>query len=175
MFAIFHFGFDIFKIAVQAAVYSSIIMLLKFILVKAIGDSKLRQVKFKHIYFTVAGLLFIFSFTYYGNHGLGDESSIPLGYSKSMNASDGYAYFDLERGKQIDVDSFKIYNEHLCFASKDKFYAYQMSTDKWWVFNSKKEYETYASSHHLPLVSEFKTFYPQYDVYWNGWRFWLLP
>ena len=175
MFVIFHFGFEIFKIGVLAAVYSSVILLLKFVLIKITGNSKLRQIQFKSIYLTIAGLLFTFSFTYYGNHGLGDESFIPLGHWKSIDASDGYAYFDLEPGKQVRVDSFEMRNEHLCFVSQKKFYDYQLSSGKCRVYNSKELYETSASLYQLPLANEFKTFYPQYNAYWNGWRFLLLP
>lgn len=175
MFAIFHLGFEIFKIAVLAALYSSALLLLKLIVVKITGHSKISQIKFKQIYMTVAGLLFIFSFTYYGNHGLGDESSIPLGYWKSMSASDGYAYFNLKPGKQIRIDNFAIDNNHLCFSSQNEFYDYQLNSGKWEEYNSKDAYEKHASLNHLPSTNEFKYFYSQYDNYWSGWRFWLLP
>ena len=175
MFTLFHFGFEIFKIALQAAVYSSIILLLIFILIKITGNNRLRLIKFKTIYFTIAGLMFIFSFTYYGNHGLGDEATIPLGHMKTMNSSDGYAYLNLEPNNQINIDSFLVRNDHLCFASKNNYYDYQLPSGKCAKYYSRQEYEVYASAHNLPRVNEFKTFYPQYAAYWNGWRFWFLP
>jgi hypothetical protein len=119
--------------------------------------------------------MFIFSFTYYGDHGLGDEANIPLGHWKSMNSSDGYAYFYLKSNNQINVDSFLVRNDHLCFASGNTYYDYQLASGKWDRYNSKHEYEIHATAYHLPQVNKFETFYPQYAAYWNGWRFWFLP
>ncbi|HVV54640.1 MAG TPA: hypothetical protein VHC47_04925, partial [Mucilaginibacter sp.] len=66
-------------------------------------------------------------------------------------------------------------NDHLCFASGNTYYDYQLVSSKWRKYDDKHEYETYASAYHLPHVNEFKTFYQQYADYWNGWRFWFLP
>ena len=175
MFTLFHFGFEILKIAIQAAIYSFIILILNYILIKLTKSNRLRLIKFKSIYVLLSVLMFMFSFTYYGNHGLGDEANIPLGHWKSMNSGDGYAYLTLKSGNQIDVDSFFVYNDHLCFASEHAYYSYQLESGKLNKYSNKCEYEIYASTHRLPMVSKFKTFYPQYDAYWNGWRFWLLP
>jgi hypothetical protein len=173
MFAAFHFGFEIFKIALQAAVYSLVLMLFISIIIKTTENRRL-NIKFETVYFGIAGLLFIFSFTYYGNHGLGDEANIPIGHAKTINSSDGYAYLNMER-TQISIDSFLVRNDHLCFASKNDYYDYQLPSGKYVKYSSRQEYEAYAKKNHLPLVNDFKTFYPQYDAYWNGWRFWLLP
>ncbi len=175
MAAALHFGFEIFKIAIQAALYSSIILFLLFIIYKISGNNRLRGIKFKMIYFAIAGLMFVFSFTYYGNHGLGDEANLPLGYGRIMNSGDGYPYFYLEPNNQINIDSFLVRNDHLCFVSNKSYYDYQLESAKWYKYNSMEEYEAYASTHNLPRVNEFKTFYPQYDAYWSGWRFWFLP
>ena len=173
--ALFHLGFEIFKIAVQAAFYSSIMLFLIFILNRITGNNRLRVVKFRTIYFTIASLMLIFSFTYYGDHGLGDEAYLPLGHGKVMNSSDGYAYFYLEPNNQIYIDSFLVRNDHLCFTSKASYYDYRLQSGKWDKYNSKQEYEAYSSTRNLPRVNEFKSFYPQYAAYWNGWRFWFLP
>jgi hypothetical protein len=174
MFTLFHFAFEILKIALQAAVYSLVLMLLIFIVIKATGNRRLKSIKFKTVYFSVAGLLFIFSFTYYGDHGLGDEANIPVGHGKTINSGDGYAYLNVER-TQINIDSFLVRNDHLCFASKNDYYDYQLPSGKYVKYSSKQEYEAYAKKNHLPVVNDFKTFYPQYDAYWNGWRLWFLP
>ena len=174
MFTLFHFGFEIFKIIVLAAVYSSVILILKFIITEIKKNSNLKRLKFRQVYFTTAFLLLVFSFTYSGDHGLGDEAAIPLGHWEKMNSSDGYAYFDLA-DKQISVDSFLVRNDHLCMTTENKFYDYHLVTQKWVRYNSIQDYDRYASAYHLPLVKEFKSFWPQYDAYWNGWRFWLLP
>ncbi|MHA4895763.1 hypothetical protein ACXZ1K_13500 [Pedobacter sp. PWIIR3] len=133
------------------------------------------KIKFKRIFFTIAGLMLVFSFTYYGDHGLGDEANLPLGNGRTMNSSDGNAYFYLLPETQVSIDSFLVRNEHLCFVSEDGFYDYHLESGKWEKYNSRKEYDAFSSAHNLPQVNEFKTFYPQYNTYWNGWRFWLLP
>jgi hypothetical protein len=171
----FHFGFELFKIALLAAIYSYIILSLKYVMTALTGNNQLRLIKFKALYLTIAGLMFVFSFTYYGDHGLGDEASLPLGHGIAMNSSDGYPFLYLEPNNQINIDSFLVRNNHLCFTSKNNYYDYQLASGKWDRYNSKEEYETYASAHNLPRVKELKTFYPQYAAYWNGWRFWLLP
>jgi hypothetical protein len=175
MFTLFHFALEMVKIAIQSAVYTSIIMALLFALTKTIWLNRVITIKFSKVYFTVAGLLLVFSFTYYGDHGIGDEDNIPLGNMKTMNSNDGYAYFYLEPNKQINVDSFLVRNDHLCFSSENIYYDYQLISGKWTKYNSEHEYEAYALACRLPHVNEFKTFYQQYADYWNGWRFWFFP
>jgi len=175
MFTLFHFCFDLFKIAIQAAVYSAILLALLFVLAKVIGNKRHKLNLFVQTYFVVAGLLLVFSFTYYGEHGLGDEAEIPLGQWKQMKASDGYAYFDLNSSMQIRVDSFLVRNHRLYMASEGRYYDYQLVSGRWMQFVNKKTYEDYAVMHQLPSTIEFKPFWSQYDTYWNGWRFWFLP
>ncbi|MFD2145509.1 hypothetical protein [Mucilaginibacter antarcticus] len=143
MFILFHFGFEIFKIALQAAVYSLMLVLFIFIIIKTTGNRRLKSIKFKTVYFSIAGLLFIFSFTYYGDHGLGDEANIPLGHAKTINSSDGYAYLNVGR-TQINIDSFLVRNDHLCFASKNDYYDYQLPSGKHVKYSSRPEYEAHA-------------------------------
>lgn len=59
-----------------------------------VSDQPVR-INYRMIYFIIASTLLLFSFTYYGNHGLGDDSNLPLGYGKVMRAIDGHAYFYL--------------------------------------------------------------------------------
>jgi len=91
-----------------------------------------------------------------------------------MNSNDGYAYFYL-KSDQISVDSFLVRDDHLYFASGNTYYDYQLVSGNWNKYNSKPEYESYASTQNLPHPNEFKTFDKQYNAYWNGWRFWFLP
>jgi len=63
MFTIFNFGFEIFKIAIQCAVYSSIILALKLTLTYVIKNDLLKRIKFMQIYLSLSCLMLIFSFT----------------------------------------------------------------------------------------------------------------
>ncbi len=174
MFAAFHFLFEVCKIALLAALYSSIILLITFIFNRITVSSSAIKANFSKTFFIIACLMFVFSFTYWGDHGLGDEANLPLGHGRTMRSSDGYPYFYLEPSTQINIDSFLVRNEHLYFISGDNYYDYKLISGKWNKYN-KQEYERLSFTHQLPQINELKTFYPQYDAYWNGWRFWLLP
>ena len=150
MFALFHFGFELMKIAVLAAVYAALVYILKFIWGEIDKSSRLRHLKFRSIYFSIAGLLLVFSFTCYGDHGLGDEANIPLSHWKTMNSGDGYAYFNtaVKGYGQINVDSFLVRNDHLCMASDSLVFDYQLKTSELKKFTNSKLYEAYAMAHH---------------------------
>jgi hypothetical protein len=175
LFTLFHFAFQVVKIAIQSVFYSSIILFLIFVITKVTGLKMLTKLRFRGIYFTTAGLFFLFSFTYYGNHGLGDQSNLPLGYGKVMRAGDGYAHFYLEPRNQISVDSFLVKKDHLYFTSNGSYYDYHLSSGKWQKYDNKQGLDDHLSVRNLAKVDKLETFYPQYDRYWNGWRFWFLP
>jgi len=168
-------AFELVRIALIATVYSTIIFLLKIIYTK-IKPGSLKQIKFRKIYLFAVALLFVFSFTYYGDHGLGDDSYLPLGHGQTMEASDGYAFFS-PRGVQqtVSVDSFVIKRNMLCMASGTSYLVYNLDKGELKKFDNKNLYEQYAASRSLPMTNQLKKFEEQYRAYWNGWRFWLLP
>ena len=109
MFTLFHFGFELIKIAILAAIYALVIFLLRFIFLKFKKSINSKNYKFGNVYSLIIGLLFIFSFTYYGDHGLGDEANIPLGHGQIMQCSDEFAYFVPDGAtNQIHIDSFLV-------------------------------------------------------------------
>lgn len=176
MFTIFHFVFELFKIVSLAAAYTFALYVLKFLYTEIKKNSKVKEVKFFSLYMPVVGLMLIYSFTYYGDHGLGDEAHLPIGYGETIDANDNYSYVDLNKEvNQIHVDSFSVQHDHLCLVSDNLFYDYHLPSGELKRFNSRDLYDAYASGHHLPKVKEFKKFSPQYAAYWNGWRFWCLP
>ncbi|RYY33314.1 MAG: hypothetical protein EOP46_16785 [Sphingobacteriaceae bacterium] len=171
MFTLFHFIFQLCKIAVQAAIYTGLLLFF----IKQASNRRLRLIKFKPVYFSISALMLVFSFTYYGDHGLGDLAKIPLGYGKTMMSIDEYAFFEIDRENEIDVDSFLVRDNHLYFTSGNFLYDYNLPSGKWKKYDSRRDYEIYASAHHVQQISDFKTFNYQYSDYWDGWRFWLLP
>ncbi len=176
MFTLFHFCFELFKIAVLAGIYTFMIYISKLILTEMHRQSRASNFKLWRIYFTIAGLLLVYSFTYYGNHGLGDEYYIPLGYGETMNQVDMSAYFEPRGAKEpIDVNAFEVKDNNLCMTSDNQVYVYQLKAHALIKFDSSKLYDSYALIHNLPVVKEFKTFWWQYNAYWSGWRFWVLP
>ncbi len=175
MFTLIHFAFQLFKIAIQATVYSLIILGIILLLHSITKNSRFRLIKLKTIYISIYVLMFIYSFTYWGNHGLGDETYIPLGHQKTMEGTDGYACFYLKPNELVAVDSFLVRNDHLYFASENSYYDYDLVSNNWDKYDGKSDYERYLSIRHLPQVNEFKRLYQLYSDYWNGWRFWFLP
>jgi hypothetical protein len=163
------------KIALLSAVYTFFILSARFLFIKIAERDSVLLHKFKPVFWSLCLLLCAFCFSYYGNRGWVEEAYLPIGYGKSIANSDHMTYFDLENKNTIDIDSFIVRKGHLCFASDTTFYDYQLATRKLGRFNSKDNYENYAKATDLPLAKEFEQFQPQYDAYWNGWRFWLLP
>ncbi|MGZ3750804.1 MAG: hypothetical protein ACXVAU_05995, partial [Mucilaginibacter sp.] len=154
----------------------SIILVFRLLFLKLKNGKGPSNFKFKRIFLYFAGLLLVYSFTYFGDHGLGDEAYLPLGHWETMNAGDGYPYFNPHNSpNQIRVDSFLVRGDHLCMASDRLFYDYHLVSGELKQFNNRKLYNAHAIAHSLPLVTEFKQFWPQYNSYWNGWRFWVLP
>ncbi|TSD67498.1 hypothetical protein FFF34_008935 [Inquilinus sp. KBS0705] len=171
MAASFHFVFELLKIAVLAAVYAGI-----FICLWSIRRNFKKEItKFSKIYLTVYVVLFVFMFTYYGDHGLGDESRIPIGHWEAIDASDGYPYFRPKGENEVRLFKYVVKSDVLCATVDSGYMAYDLNDDRLNKFASITDYESFASKNHLPLVKEFMDFYPQYDKYWGGWRFWLLP
>ncbi|MBO2009913.1 hypothetical protein [Hymenobacter negativus] len=125
--------------------------------------------------------MFVFSFTYWGNHGLGDYARIPLGNGEAMQEINGMeAYFETDVPLELSsdqpfIDSFQVADDVLCGQANDKtFFTYNLVTKQQRHFGDAQEYATYATQHGLPAVREFKSFGAHYSSYWSGWRFWLL-
>lgn len=177
MEALGHFIFELFKIAMLSCIYTGLFFLgrLIFLQIKK-RDTEFRWGKFKQVHIIIYVLLFIFSFTYYGDHGLGDSYSIPLGRWETMEAGDLYAYF-IPKGtsNQIPVNAYTVKDGNLCADIEDGYMVYNLKTKKVSKFGATRQYSAYALTHDLPEVDQFLKFEQQYNSYWNGWRFWLLP
>jgi hypothetical protein len=176
MFALFHFGFELVKIAALSAIYSSLIYLLLSRLLKNRLPGHLSSIRFKSLFLWIAGLLLIFLFSYYGNHGLGDEANIPLGHFKTMESIDEHVFFrPAGSNNQMEIDSFLVKSDKLCMVSEDGICVYNLATNELKTFPGRSSYEQYALEKGLPTISQFQKFEPQYTEYWNTWRFWVLP
>ena len=131
--------------------------------------------------FVVAyGALFLFSCTYWGDHGLG-SCRLPLGHEEAMEETNTEAYFEASTSFNpsndgaLWVDRFQIADDILCAQANDNFYfTYNLATKENQVFADSLAYNAYAAPRGLPASGEFQTFWQQYSRYWGGWRFWLL-
>ena len=172
-----HFLFEILKIVLLGLIYTTIFFLAWAIISKLRGKNvDFKWYKFLVVYKVLAAVLFIFSFTYYGNHGLGDDSYIPLGHGETMSQGDSFAYF-VPDGKlnQIHIDTYLVKEDHLCASVDSGYMVYNLKNKRLNNFNTELLYNTYASAHNLPATNQFREFEPQYADYWGGWRFWMLP
>lgn len=189
MEVLFHFAFQLVKISILASIYSFIFTTLISLYKKE--DSETRKLNYKNRWynygFKISIFLFVFSFTYWGNHGLGDGPRIPLGYWKVMDNTnwDKYGYVsDLKSdcGKEIQTTKFKVEGKYLCgnydswfYKYNHKYFVYNMRKDNLKEFGNKEQYNKFALKNKLPKANELLSFEKNYRNYWLGWRFFFLP
>lgn len=179
----FHFVFTLFKIAVLASAYATMLVVLV-----AVGGafrphgvvarvSARPQRLWKRTRLVVALLLFVFSFTHWGNHGLGDMARIPLNHYGSMVEINGLAaYFEADRSAiERNVTAYQVVRDTLCAQSDDDtHFIYDLESGHYQLFSSRPAYNAYARQHGLPRSQQLAPFRDHYSRYWSGWRFWLL-
>jgi len=177
MTALFHFLFVVIKSYILALIYTPIIWFLWVLILKARKKyTGFKWSKVFEVYAIVGLLLIVFSFTYYGNHGLGDESRIPLGHGEAMQERDQFAYFTPKgTNKQVHVKTFVLKGDNLCMSVDSGYKVYNLKTKGVVNFSEGQMYDAFAFSYGLPLSLQLQGFKSQYDEYWSGWRFWLLP
>jgi len=189
-----HFVFTLFKIGILASIYSLILIATITMITnlkkndylqKIIDNKKSSWFRFG---FIISVLLLIYSFTYWGNHGLGDGPRIPVGHwnvvdNTNWQFSDLKGYKDFE-GNEISVSRFLTKDEFFCgefdqkhFFSdfKNEYFVLNMRSNEIIEFINKQEYNNYAVENKLPKASSLLTFEKNYHKYFGGWRFWLLP
>lgn len=188
MEVLFHFVFELIKISILASVYS-IIILLAF---RLVGSLKInnwfdRVSKRKILFFLITGasiwiVLFVFMFTYWGDHGLGDSSKIPVGHYKVINCGSLIPYVTVDNNEQIHFKTFTYDSEKLYASSPVKsdgteyaFLVYDFVKDEVQFYNTNEEYLIAAKILGYPEPDKFENFRRHYHKYWNWWKFCLLP
>ena len=193
MEVLFHFIFQLIKIGILASIYSFILIGILLIIGKFKPTEFLKRVKSekKKYWFSFGFLisigLFIFSFTYWGNHGLGDGPMIPIGHWETIENTNWteYGYLKEQKtsdGNDIETTLFKVEDDKLCGNLKSWFYDFQNSyfvldlkTDKITEFKTESEFNEYAKKNKLPKSNELLSFEQNYRNHWSGIRFLLLP
>ncbi|RYU75458.1 hypothetical protein [Hymenobacter persicinus] len=188
MEALVHLVFTFCKVSIQASIYALLLLVLVQLLGYLLPSHLLVQASrnTKRFWWTsgflISVALFIFSFTYWGNHGLGDYSRIPLGYGEAMEEMNGtMTYFEpikniAGREDNPEIIAYQLRNDVLCAAlgSDSTFFVYDLASKRSRLFDGQRAYNDYAHRANLPTASHFEPFAQQYTRYWNGWRFWLL-
>ncbi|HTF20688.1 MAG TPA: hypothetical protein VK658_21595 [Chryseolinea sp.] len=183
MFALLHFIFTIFKIAIQASLYATIILFLCRFVYKIANSRLLDRMlveKWKFWWRTMLVIsfgLFFYFFSYWGDHGLGDGARIPIGHHQDIRNGDGvWTYFRTSDHRQRHIYNFEVRNDKI-FAEQDdmKYLIFDLKSLELLEFRNKEEYEVFAKKNKLPMTRSFRDFHAHYKAYWSGWRFWLLP
>lgn len=178
---LFHFAFTLLKVSLQASLYAALLLVLARVvgrpgswIARASEDARRFWVGSG---FIVSVALVLFSFSYWGGHGFGDHSRIPLGRGEAIEQMNGVTtYFppvtDID---QPELETFQLAHDMLCAKANDSYYfTYDLATKRLQTFPDEQAYNAYAKGNRLPSATQFKPFYWHYSRYWNGWRFWLL-
>lgn len=183
------FVLALFKIALQATAYATILLWIVSLISRKVLIIRNLIVNIDGWEFWQCGFvvvyvgLFLFSLTYWGDHGLGDSVRLPLGYGEEiveLNGTEtlfeGKAPFMVsDMGGAQSVNRFQVTDETLCGqAERTSYFTYNMATKTSRVFADAQAYSAYAASHGLPPSEDFQPFWKHYQRYWGGWRFWLL-
>lgn len=189
----------ILKIFFYSTIYSSLVLLVLFALLKVkkwviletIMKYKIKFLLIIHFIFSLS--FFIFSFSYWQDLGLGDNHIIPIGYNQTIqNEEFSWTYFypDLTKTEpnkdEVIISNYKIVNEILCAevshqntdSPKYDFIVYNLKTKTNKTFENIKEYENYAKENNLPNKEKFYNFEKHYEDYLNSkpkWQNYLLP
>jgi hypothetical protein len=184
MVTLFHFILTLVKIFFQTLVYATLSLLIFRLLAKGEPNGywdvlSRSKTKFWFISGAIISVsLLVFSFTTWGNHGLGDSYAVPIGHGKSVhNIDNSWTYFyPTDFREQRHILTFVVKEDKLFAEQEDnKYLIYDLESYELVEFDSPESYEKYANQNGFPLAKEFKEFQVHYDKYWNGWRSWLLP
>jgi len=182
-----HFIFEIVKIAILASLYSTLLLFLFKLLTQKFPNSWLKRLtKDSKKFWFIAGALisisfYVWLFSYWGNHGLGDNARIPIGYKKQIEQIDGSWMFISPDGHEHEMFSINSYavKGHYCSGqmneNTNQYYIWNLKTNKIEFVLTKEEYRQKVKEIELPNMDEFQEFWEAYKSYWGGWRFWLLP
>jgi hypothetical protein len=174
MEAAVHLIFILIKSSILSVVYSGILI----ILLKMIKY----RVYFFRIWLSVFTLLIVYSFTYWGDHGLGDEKRLPLGNGATLIEINEEAqligYTDSEQ-QDIFLSRFDVVDDILygeldqncsVFVYKSRYVTVDLRSNELSEYIDRTDFLR-NSNHNF----QFQSFRESYKEFYGGWRFWLLP
>ncbi len=186
---IIHFVFELIKISILSIVYISLLLIVFRLIARKKQGSFIDKIsKRKLLFWFVGGAiisssLFIFMFSYYGNHGLGDFAIVPIGHHKSVFQIDSqFSYIENAKGTQIEINDFIVENDHLYAKKvydfnglKGDYVVWDLKNDTWEFYDKDIDYFKTMKKFYYPAPHTFKSFDEHYTERWSGWRFFLLP
>ncbi len=187
------FLFELVKITLLAMGYSALLFFCFWMIAKRNPDSWFvracssggRFLGLSAVLFWMG--LFVYMFTYWGFHGLGDGAQIPIGHGLIVDNInwDGYGFVDdikTSDDKELSTTKFKVVGDKLCGNLDDSFDWFQNAyftldtrLKRITEFRTEADYNEFAKQAGLPGSIELESFNRNYDDYWLGWRFWMLP
>jgi hypothetical protein len=189
MEVLFHFIFELVKISILSSIYALILLLV----CRIISRNKpagwfCRATKNKLKFWFLTGFiislgLFIYMFTYFGDHGLGDSAKVPIGHFKVVRQINGAdSYIQNSKGDQLGIDFFTFDNNRLYAETpselngeKGDYVVWNLQNDSWVFYKTKTDYLLAVEQNNYPHPDQFEDFLYFYRRHWDGWRFWLLP
>ena len=188
MFLIVHLIFKLIKIALLSLLYTSILSLVIKYLHKKTGNTFLGKWEGKHPFSWIVTCLpigiglYLYSLSYWGNHGIGDVERIPIGHRHALQRIDGgFPYFTekISGITQQTIREFALADDIICAEKgrndKGKYLVFHLEKSSLKEFENLQEYQEYASQYDLPDASVFTDFRSHYHDYWSLWRMLLLP
>lgn len=183
MEVMFHFAFELVKITLLSMAYAGLLVLfLKLFRRKAIQlGTWLKAVA------VLWACLFVYMFTYWGDHGLGDTFRVPIGKGKmieSINAMEYAWIMDVTNssGERVQMSRFVIADGKVLGNCDDDFYdepcayfVYEIDNGGLLEFRDPLSFAQECDRQGWPGPELMVDFGTNYHRYWDGWRFWLLP
>ncbi len=188
--ALFHLLFELIKIAILSCIYASLVLLVFKIIAYYKPDSWFEKVSKKKLkLWFLSGLilsvfLFIFMFSYYGDHGLGDSARVPIGHWKAIQQVDGVQAYIQDEGpiSMLEIGKFQTTVDFVYgFTSPSNenydgtYFVYDLANNSVKTFQQEQEYFHFLALKNLDKNPNYQDFNYYYKAYWNGWRSWLLP
>lgn len=195
----FDLVFRIMKIIILSSAYASIIIFIFYLISKKTQNKWLHnKMKYKFInwlllHFIISICLFLYSFSYWQDTGLGEAPSLPIGYGQRIYSPD-FAWTDFypdlnktELNKdELHIENFIIKDKKLCAEVSHQqsnsptfdFIVCDLPNKTNKTFLTELEYTKYAKANRLPLKNEFYDFKTHLQQYYDRkpkWKKWLLP
>lgn len=184
MEVLFHFCFQLIKTGLLSLVYLGIVLLI--IRIKPFSDASVskRISERKSTRIVIGGtffvLLFLWQFTHWGDHGLGDYARIPLRHFREIeqiNSRGMYIRPKGHTGETLPIAYYSVSNDH-CFGKLtrgDHYFIWELASNTITLFDAPSYYLFALDKLTLESTEVIGSFSEGYDDYWMGWRFWLLP
>lgn len=187
MFALFHLIAVCMKITLLSTFYTSLVLLIttkgNFKLVLSQVKKIVKMKQFPIAYPVIWLLLFVYSFTYYGDHGLGDSAKIPIGHGKIVSSVDHTTTSIRCNNQYIILHQFYTKEDFLYaqtlrspFSKEINGYLiWDLKVDKYRTFDTEKEFKNFIKEKPQLVNGEFLSFHDAYYLRWGGLRALLLP